>query len=389
MPKSIWEERYREMRTRSSFEARKNYIDQFRFNEFPLADAYEAALFMYKRAQYRRGLLEETRPESPYYYRGLSDEAYSLTPTIFRGEGGDIQAELDRLSSLVRFLEAELGVSEPEAVAIAQHYHDEAGVGTWLLDVTSNPLVALFHATTNDKGADIIGVVTGFSESNITEFQTDAPVTLGDIRVIEPEIDRVGSVPRIDRQDAAFFEGAHPRLFDQYIGYDITFRQQPDIVFEDPELGITRDELLPESDPIIERIDDWVESRPEPDTLVRPPRDLRETPSPATYRALIDHWVATSDADPDALGDERVEMLDRLCEFHHQLYEEHREDLSRLVYSLRRLRDGYGAIAGNPDRPAPDLRSVLKEAYITQSNADFRDDGPLVAELIDAFLDDG
>lgn len=94
-------------------------------------------------------LFEQTK----VYYRGQSDIAWELKPKVFREykkESGLILNESRLLKSASLRLWSEMSIFHTylEKLIYLQHY----GLGTRLLDVTFNPLIALYMACAEKKG---------------------------------------------------------------------------------------------------------------------------------------------------------------------------------------------------------------------------------------------
>jgi DNA-binding transcriptional ArsR family regulator len=183
------------------------------------------------------------------YFRGHSKASYQLKPTVYRNRGW-IQSEAEMLKELILRCPNDFagGISTFQSLVRMQHY----GLPTRLLDLTSNPLVALYFACEmhrdDDEDAEVIVLRFGVDEvkyfdsdtvslianlsrrpagfvvpdiADIQAFNKDDAIKLllHDVRQdrphFEPEIqrDHLGSVvcvrprlenPRIIRQEGAF-----------------------------------------------------------------------------------------------------------------------------------------------------------------------------------------
>jgi len=90
-----------------------------------------------------------------YYYRGQSNVEYVLLPSALRGRMEEKEHEIYTKIMTECSQEFEGIISHGEILSKMQHY----GVPTRLLDITSNPIVALYFACEDDKNRDKDGVV--------------------------------------------------------------------------------------------------------------------------------------------------------------------------------------------------------------------------------------
>lgn len=158
----------------------------------------------------RNGIIEEGKSET-LFFRGQSNKSWDIRPSIFRNDLISVEHKIIRTATARVPQEFRECTSAFEELTKLQHY----GLPTRLLDITMNPLVALYFAclpTTevkDEEGNDvqpdgIVYICTGYEEheksnkartlSEITKIGFDGDLTLKDLRTklgintdIEPE----------------------------------------------------------------------------------------------------------------------------------------------------------------------------------------------------------
>ena len=138
---------------------------------------------------------QENAPDEEVFYRGHSDRRYQLEPSLFRKNSAGDYRYLQKEETLVRevltFQATEFS-SDPymlDRLVRMQHY----GLPTRLLDVTSNPLVALYFCCSDvkydDDGNELDGevVILATKTSDVHFFDSDTVSCIANICLLTSE----------------------------------------------------------------------------------------------------------------------------------------------------------------------------------------------------------
>ena len=285
--------------------------------------------------------------DARWFYRGQRNHRWDAVPKIFRDLRDEaelscdalLEERLQRVRSIVeRLIRAGLAKDEFEATAIAQHYSSELGVGTWLLDVTASPWIALFFASDDGKAKEI-GTLEYIELTEWMVFSNRGESALGALRLASP-----ASVLRISNQQAYFLQAPHPALLKDLVNRKLYFHQQDSVVFESKafEQPLTRDHIYPTEDPTLAALRGLPSESLEAKRLRwEPTVSVLRAPDYQAYlpiaRALLekeahqrpDEWERVSCFDWD-------ELLRQLCRLHATV-RLHRAEVGFYVTTLHHL----------------------------------------------------
>lgn len=294
----------------------------------PLEDVYAAALSMLPHGFW------VVSPQRDQLYRGQRDARWPTVPALFRRK--DVQDALRQLARVIPRIQKCLpGISEEQAIAVAQHYSRELEVATWLLDVTYDPRVALFFASDGGANGDI-GAVTCVVQKEWNRLSAAGTNRLGRLHVID-----VPGVLRIERQRASFLDTSHPELFDQYVAHTVWFRQMDGLRFEDPDADfpVTAEQIYPAMDSVVTALRRTL-SASQGVLHLGPAGDAREPLGSAAYQEIARSWCGQEGVEIDAYREDTLKVL---CDVHSRLQAQ-RNQFALPDRSLARLQDAVNLV---------------------------------------------
>ena len=312
----------------------------------PLEDVYQAALRMEMYPGEWDGSVKR------YLFRGQRDHTWDMIPSMYRtgkvedgtGEAvaADPEVKLERICELVRSMQANgmtIAEDEEKAVAVVQHYSspNELGVGTWLIDYTWDPFIALFFASRRGMNGDI-GVVSYVSPTEWAKMSVDGTNRMGALRVIDPD-----GVPRIAAQRAAFIDTSHPELLRLYVPHSLYFRQTTGMVFEDVERNppVAERDLYPSPDELLQRLK-CLPPVLEPKPLsCGPGADPRSPLDADDFMKMVSSWCSR---DGVALTVDQQRLLVQVCDMFARMQEP--SAVARIPITSRSLRSLESMVNG-------------------------------------------
>jgi FRG domain len=270
-----------------------------------LPDVYAAALVVCAN-------WHATSRDRPVVYRGQRNREWPVVPSFFRsnrdGSPPDLAARERRLATFVHLMrKARPELDERQCVAVAQHVWAEANTPTWLIDVTSDPLVALYFASSRGRSGDI-GVVDQIVMVDWEKYVASRPDYPGGVILCS-----VPGIERLRRQSGLFLNAPRADLYQRYFPNRLWFDQHDGLAFTDAlaESPVTTDFLLPperDLEKMIARLD-RARIKPKP---------LADRPPDPTSRLTAAHLLNTVSQREgvDELDPYHRTVLDVICELY-------------------------------------------------------------------------
>ncbi|MBE4400864.1 FRG domain-containing protein [Vibrio parahaemolyticus] len=261
-----------------------------------------------------------------FFYRGLSSSDYENISPLERPMNNSSKLSLGlrakRLARIEHFrahlrakftlYEDVFGSAQTEDIehlelAFMQHFKSEAKLAPPLLDITYDPLVALYFASYEPTDGHI-GVVYNFS---LNDTSRTLSLVGADLRVtIMPD------VTRLTRQRALIFEGVSTRTIEAIVPHKLTFTQHENLRFEDPELGIDDLHLLGDDRVAKQFCEDYASQFANQRVPMNAPLVQVQDENKQLFERIKKIAQSLHDSDPTMYPSINLDLLERLAKFH-------------------------------------------------------------------------